>query len=437
MLLMICGVAAAGTLPAPVSDADFQPRDEAKERLGQMLFFDKILSGNRNDSCASCHHPMAATGDGLSLPVGEGGVGLGVTRDTGHDTDAVHERVPRNAPHVFNLGAYEYTRMFFDGRVEMMPSHPSGFRSPAGDNLPSGLDSALAAQAMFPVTSAAEMAGQVGENEVAKFAAEGDLPAVWAALDRRLRTVPEYVDMFEAAFEDVNGPDDITFVHAANAIAAFEAAAWRADNSPFDRWLRGDEGAMSPNQLRGMDLFYGDAGCADCHSGPFQTDHDFHAIGMPQVGPGKGDDLVGGRRGGHHDFGRERVTHDPADRMRFRTPSLRNIALTAPYGHDGAYNDLESVVRHHLQPRQSLIDYDSSQLVMPGRDDLDQADMIVMHDAIAVAAIASRIEIPERSMADEDVARLLDFLHALTDRESLDLRRNTPARVPSGLPVFD
>ena len=92
----------------------------AKVELGKFLFFDKEFGGNRNISCATCHHPMAATGDGLSLPVGEGGAGLGMTRDTGTGEDQIHERVPRNAPHIFNLGAREFTRMFHDGRVEFM-----------------------------------------------------------------------------------------------------------------------------------------------------------------------------------------------------------------------------------------------------------------------------------------------------------------------------
>jgi cytochrome c peroxidase len=165
-------------LPQPASDTDYYedgaPSD-AKVALGNFLFFDKIISGNQNISCASCHHPMAGTGDGLSLPIGEGAMGLGVTRDTGHGADAVHERVPRNAPHVFNLGAKEFDTMFLDGRVQPDPSQPSGFTSPAGDDLPVGLDNPLAVQAMFPVTSGAEMAGQAGENDIADAAAAGDL----------------------------------------------------------------------------------------------------------------------------------------------------------------------------------------------------------------------------------------------------------------------
>jgi cytochrome c peroxidase len=424
-------------LPPPVTDADYPPRDARLEELGRLLFFDKILSGNRNISCATCHHPMAMTGDGLSLPSGEGGRGLGVTRDCGAGDSRIRERVPRNAPHVFNLGAFEFTRMFHDGRVEAMPSHPSGFVSPAGGVLPRGLSSPLAAQAMFPVTSAAEMAGQPGENPVADAAAVGDLPRVWALLTWRVRAVPEYVDLFKAAFVDVRRTDDITFVHVANAIAAFEAAAWRADGSPFDAYLRGDHTAMTPRQLEGMALFYGELGCVDCHAGAFQTDHDFHAIGVPQIGPGKGDDPPDGRTGGRHDFGREQVTHIRVDRMKFRTPTLRNVELTGPWGHDGAYDDLETMVRHHLRPRWYLQNYDAAQMVVPSRPDLDEVDMIVMHDAASVGLIQSCIELPGRAVPDEQIELVLEFLHALTDARSLDLRRDVPRSVPSGLPMYD
>lgn len=166
-------------LPAPTADSDFYDHGTpapTKVQLGKFLFLDKILSGNQNISCATCHHPLAATGDGLSLPVGEGGQGLGITRNTGLGDDAIYERVPRNATPLFNLGATSMTAMFHDGRVEVNLQATSGFHTPAGDDLPVGiLDNVLAAQAMFPVTSAAEMAGQPGENSIADAAAADNL----------------------------------------------------------------------------------------------------------------------------------------------------------------------------------------------------------------------------------------------------------------------
>ena len=425
-------------LPRPARERDFYDEGappEAKVTLGNLLFFDKILSGNKNISCATCHHPFGGTSDGLSLPVGEGGRGFSVARNTGTGAEAVPERVPRNAPHVFNLGAKEFTRMFHDGRVALDPSQASGFQSPAGDDLPSGLDNPLAVQAMFPVTSGTEMAGQDGENVIGTSAAAGILSGpggVWDLLAQRLRDIPEYVTLFEAAFDDIDDAAGITYVHAANAIAAFEAVAWRADNSPFDHYLGGANDAMSGEALAGMRLFYGRAGCADCHSGTFQSDQEFHAVAMPQIGPGKGHGPSG-----HEDFGREAETEDPADRFKFRTPTLRNVELTGPWGHAGAYNSLEAVVRHHLDPVFHLEHYDPAHAVLPSRLDLDLIDFVVQRDPVLRSAIAAANELPSRAMSDQQVEDLIAFLRALTDPASIDLRIDVPRSVPSGLTVFD
>jgi cytochrome c peroxidase len=437
------GIAGQGPQPDPVTDSDFYDHGQAataKAELGMKLFYDKLLSGNRNISCATCHHAMTDTGDWLSLPVGEGGRGLGPARDTGDGTSAIHERVPRNAPPVFNLGALTFTVMFHDGRLEQDPQHPSGFLSPAGDDLPAGLDNALAAQAMFPVTSATEMAGQPTENAIADATAAADLPLVWELLAQRLRDNDDYVALFMDAYPDgpaaVRTAGDITFAHAANAIGAFEATAWRFDNSPYDRYLRGDKQAMSTAALRGLRVFLGKGNCATCHSGPFQTDLSYHAIAMPQIGPGKGDNLPG-YSDGHDDFGRERVTGDPADRFRFRTPTLRNVALSGPYGHAGAYSTLEAVVRHHLDPVAGLYGYDPQQAVLPSREDLDAMDFVVMEDAARIAAIADASELAPVDLDETDIASLLAFLHALTDPAAHDLRGDLPESVPSGDPLAD
>jgi len=428
-------------MPMAVTDNDFYPApSSAKVKLGKVLFYDKILSGNGNISCATCHHPLTGTGDGLALPVGEGGKGLGITRDTVSGSDAVHERVPRNAPHIFNLGAKEFAVMFHDGRVAANNLLPSGFTSPTGEQLPLGLDNPLAVQAMFPVTSATEMAGQTGENSVADAAAEGNLAGVngvWDLLAQRLRAIPDYVAMFQAAYpSQINTAGDIQFKDAANAIAAFEATAWRADNSRFDQYLRGDRNALNKQEKKGMKLFYGKANCGSCHSGKFQTNQGFHAIAMPQVGPGKGHNSEG-YDDGREDFGHEAVTGNVNDRFRFRTPSLRNVALTAPYGHAGAYDSLEAVVRHHLSPVDSLFSYDISQVRMPSRVDLDEQDFEVMNDGWRIEQIAQRNELASVDLSEEEVAELMSFLHALTDSASLDLRHTVPSSVPSGLTLAE
>ena len=403
--------------------------------LGKVLFFDKILSGNRNISCATCHHTLTDSGDGLSLPIGEGAQGLGVTRNTGTDVNAIVERVPRNAPPVFNLGATSMNVFFHDGRLAVDPSQPSGFFNPAGNDLPGGLDNILAAQAMFPVTSGTEMAGQAGENPIADAAAANNLAGVngvWDLLAKRLQNIPEYVQLFNDVY-NIN-KEDITYVHAANAIAAFESVAFRASNSPFDKALQGNHHALSPKAKKGMNIFYNKANCGECHSGNLQTDSSFHSIALPQIGPGKGDGFQG-----HDDFGRERVTGDINDRYKFRTPSLRNIALTAPYGHDGAFNSLKDMVVHHLDPIASLQQYNcEEEPILPSRPDLDAIDCLVSSDPTALTAIATSSDLTPLELSDKDIDALLTFLvEGLTDPSSLDLRKHTPQRVPSGLPVFD
>ena len=424
-----------GGLPQPADPAEFHPATEEQINLGRLLFFDKLLSGNRNISCATCHHPLAGSGDFLSLSVGEGGVGLGTARNTGTGGSAIHERVPRNAPPLFNLGAKEFTVMFHDGRLAVDPSQPSGFLNPAGHDLPAGLDSVLAAQAMFPVTSAAEMAGDPGENVIGTAAAAGKLAGpggVWDLLAGRLQANPEYVSLFLEAFPDeIQSGSDITYVHAANAIAAYENATYRSIDSPFDAKLRGEKKTLSKRQHKGMKLFYGKAGCSSCHSGTYQTDMDFHAIAMPQIGPGKGD----GPRA-DEDWGRGRETGSPQDRYRFRTPTLRNVALTGPWGHDGAYDSLEAVVRHHLDPVESLLNYDRTQALLPPGLQLPN-DFLATDDPLVTAAIASANELLPVQLKDQEVEDVVAFLHALTDLSSLDLRREVPYQVPSGLPVAD
>ncbi|MGA0436494.1 MAG: cytochrome-c peroxidase [Limisphaerales bacterium] len=427
-------------LPLPLEDADFHDEGQpnlAKVKLGKLLFFDKLLSGNRNIACATCHHPLTGTTDSLSLSIGEGGRSLGMSRI---ESDTIHERVPRNSPALFNLGAKEFKTFFHDGRVLENPyAEPGDFTSPAGTDLPEGFDNALAVQAMFPVTSPTEMAGQydgvsgVAENEIAEQAAAGNLPRIWNLLAKRLQGVDEYVALFQSVYPDeVKEANDITFVHAANAIAAFEASQWRADQSPFDQYLRGSHDALNASQLRGMKLFYGKAECADCHSGQLLTDQSFHAIGMPQLGPGKGDGAFG-----YEDFGRERVTGASRDRYKFRTPALRNVALTGPWGHAGSYRRLKDVVMHHLQPERSLKEYDPLQAILPSLPALDSLDGACMENNAAVQAIADRVGIMPLELSADEINDLVSFLHALTDASSLNVLSQIPLSVPSGLPVGD
>ena len=111
------GGALAQDLPAPVGDDHFGTFDLDEVRLGRNLFYDRILSGNKNIACSTCHHPRFATSDGLSLGLGEGGLGLGPKR-LADPENTPEQRIPRNSPALFNLGSPEFTVLFHDGRIE-------------------------------------------------------------------------------------------------------------------------------------------------------------------------------------------------------------------------------------------------------------------------------------------------------------------------------
>lgn len=432
---------AIATEPPPAISAsdyvDGGSADPAKVALGKLLFFDPVLSGNKNISCATCHHPSQGTGDGLALPVGEGGSGIGPERTTGDDIGTpIVERVPRNAPPIFALGHKDATVIFHDGRVTR--DENGAFVSPAGDDLPDGLDNLVAVQAMFPVTSATEMAGQAGENSVADAADANDFPLIWETLAQRIRDIPAY----RVLMNDVFGIDgeDITFVHIANAIGAFEIDTWRSMNTGYDRFVRGDQQALSGTSMRGMDLFFGKAGCGDCHSGPLFSDMQFHAIATPQVGPGKGQGIDG-----HEDLGRSAISGDDGDIYAFRTPPLRNIAFTGPYMHDGAFTKLWRAVRHHLDTIASRKEYFcgqeivGGQLVLPSRADLDAIDCLIEGNTASNQAIDAANDLAPVALSEDELRDLVNFLkEGLTDKEQIaSLVTDFPpdCRVPSNLPV--
>jgi cytochrome c peroxidase len=397
----------------------------AKVALGRALMFDKELSGNRDISCATCHHPLMHTADGLSVSKGTGGRGLGPTRTLGEGRSLI----ARNAPDLFNRGVPLWTTMFWDMRVS--GSAAAGFSTPAHDALPPGLDGLLAAQAMFPVTARDEMRGKAGDtdvfgqpNEVALLA-DSDFTGMWAALMQRLLRIPAYVALFSDAYPDVPA-EQLGFQHAANALAAFESAAWALLDSPWDQYLAGDDGALSQNAKRGALLFFGTAGCAGCHTGNLLTDQQPHDIGVPQVGPGKGAEAP-------LDLGRGRETGTVADGCKFRTPPLRNVALTGPWMHDGAYTTLEGAVRHVLDPAAALRRYDVAQLA-PDMQSTFQGDEQTL--TVILANLDPLVATP-RQLSDDEVNQLLTFLEALTDPAATDLSDDIPSSVPSGLPVRD
>ncbi|MEM1401648.1 MAG: methylamine utilization protein MauG, partial [Pseudomonadota bacterium] len=170
---------------------------------------------------------------------------------------------------------------------------------------------------------------------------------------------------------------------------------------------------------------------ASCHSGKFFTDQEFHAIGIPQFGPGRTRPFDPYAR----DIGRMAETDDLEDAYRFRTPSLRNVELTAPYGHSGAYQNLEDIVRHHTAPEESLSAWKKTNAVIPNADWLAPTDFVVLSDRREMARLSAAINIDPVRLSDAEIADMVAFLKSLTGADSVDGRLGRPETVPSGLPV--
>ena len=426
--LLLASSAAAMDLPAPLTDQDFRSVDPAQARIGQLLFYDKILSGNRNISCGTCHHHDHGGTDGLALGIGEGGVGVGPNRTPGTGPSRVKKRIPRNAPALWNLGHKDVRNLFHDGRLSVSDIYQNGFDSPAEEWLPQGLDSITAAQALFPLTAQFEMAGNPKENEIAG-AIHDRIDTAWPILAKRVRVIPEYGAMFVAAFPEIGTPEEVTIVEIANAIAAFIETEWRNHDSPFDDHLAGTP--LPPAAARGMALFFGEVGCAGCHSGPLFTDQGFHALGLPAFGPGRT------RRWDHiaRDAGRMGKSDRLEDAYHFRTPSLRNVALTAPYGHNGAHATLPAMIRQHMNPAAARKAWKPSDTSLPQIPWLASADLLIQHDSREMARQTAASAPVIRSLSNAEIADITAFLHSLTGKTARTRPMGRPDQVPSGLPV--
>ncbi|MAF66561.1 MAG: hypothetical protein CMJ84_13005 [Planctomycetes bacterium] len=318
------------------------PSTPEKEALGKLLYFDPLLSGDDTTSCAHCHHPDLGFSDNRALAMGLGGEGIGPERHGG-------KVLRRGSPTIWNA-AYN-VRQFWDGR--------------AAD---------LEEQAAGPIQDAGEMAQDADE------------------LVEQLAAIPEYVTLFQEAFGGT-ATEAVTFDHTTDAIAAFERTILTAD-SPYDRYAAGDRGALTDAQRRGLAAFRSlKTRCFECHNVPTFANPDFKVVGVPPH-----PDLA------EEDLGRGEVAGAGYEHA-FKVPTLRNVALTAPYMHNGVFATLEDVIDFYADGGGHAFEL--------GEIDID--------DKIRP------FEFSERERAD-----LIAFLHALTDESALP---EPPARVPSELPV--
>ncbi|MCW5934896.1 MAG: right-handed parallel beta-helix repeat-containing protein [Fimbriimonadia bacterium] len=329
----------------PMLTREDNPTTVERVELGKMLFFDPILSGDNKMSCAHCHHPDQGFSDGLARSRGKGATGVG------KDRMRAGLELTRGAPSLWN--AYYYHRQFWDGRA-----------------------SDLEDQARFPIQDPTEM-HQDPE-----------------ALVKELKAIPEYVRLFDKAFGGQNG-SALTFANLQNAIAAFERTLVSL-NSRFDRYAAGEGGALTPQEKNGLKLFLSPkTRCNECHGIPTFANRDFKVIGVPDP------------EGGPADVHKEGADPDKGGGPKgaFKIPTLRNVALTAPYMHNGQFATLEEVLDFYSKGGGR-----GQGLEVPLQDD----------------------KIRKFDLTDQEKADLVAFMLSLTDDSA---KPSIPRRVPSGLPV--
>ncbi|GAB3953347.1 cytochrome c peroxidase [Spirosoma harenae] len=325
--------------------------------LGQLLFWDPILSGDKDVACATCHHPNNAYTDGLDLPLGTNAVGYGLNRRFLKPNDVPVTK--RNTQTLLNAafngmdGSGKYdpltAPMFWDSRTKSLEN-----------------------QLIGPLTTFEEMRGHAYSEAV-----------TLDSLAARLTKIPEYQQRFQTVF---GSSQPITAATIGIAIATFERTL-TAMNSPYDRYQKGDKTALTNQQIQGM-LIFKDEGCSICHSGPMFSDYKLHVMSVP-------DNL----QLASSDAGASRT-------YAFRTPSLRNVGLTAPYMHSGVFQTLKQV----------LTFYD------------DIGEPISQNSHVPVQQLDANIQRIALLPADQE--NLIAFLNALTD---YGFNRYIPDHVPSGL----
>ena len=389
--------------------------------VGRMLWFDPIGGLNDDNSCGGCHSPTNGFGDTQSIAIGienNGVVGPGRTGP----------RNQRRSPMVLNTAFYP--TLMWNSRFRARSGDPfdnrAGLQFPSPESLTlSYQPHLLTAQAFIPPTERVEVAG---------FDFPGDNDDIRNEVLRRLNANQNYRELFSRAFPRVKAGSPITFDDFGRAIAEFEFTLVSAD-APIDRYARGDRNALSDGQKRGALLFFGRAGCVQCHAVSGQSNEMFsdfreHVTAVPQVAPTVGNVTFDGV-GLNEDFGLEQVTGDPADRYAFRTSPLRNVALQPAFMHNGAFARLEDAIRYHLDPIGQAGSYAS---------DLLAADLRGPRGPIApmLARLDPRLRVPV-ALSEAELDALVDFVrNGLLDPTARPqyLRRLIPERLPSGRTPF-
>jgi cytochrome c peroxidase len=412
-----------GNIESTLEERLGSPVNPERANLGRLLWFDTVTGLNNDNSCAGCHSPTRGFGDTQSIAIGIDNNGI-----VGPD-----RRGPRNqrrTPMAINTAFYP--TLMWNSRFASLSNDPfdnrRGFQFPAPENLSlSDLPHLLVAQAFIPLTERVEAAG---------FAFPGDNDAIRTEALRRLNGTPAYRTLFGEVFPEVRGGASIDFDMFAKVIAEFEFQLVFA-NAPIDRFARGQRNALTIDQKKGALLFFGQARCIECHgvsgsSNEMFSDFKQHVIGVPQIAPVIGNMIFDGPAA-NEDFGLEQVTADPADRYKFRTSPLRNVALQPAFFHNGAFTRLEDAVRHHLDVFTSARTYNAT------RAGVDYDLTLLLGPVEPVLARIDPLLAAPISLTEDEFRWLLDFVRdGLLDKRAQPehFRKLAPHAVPSGRPTL-
>lgn len=321
--------------------------DPELANVGRLLWFDTITGLNNDNTCAGCHSPTNGFGDTQSIAIGIENNGI-------VGPDRAGPRNMRRTPMAINTAFYP--NLMWNSRFAALSNNPfddrKGFLFPPPEGLSlSYLPQLLVAQAFIPPTERTEVAG---------FDFPGDNDAIRGEVLNRLNASPSYRKLFSKVLPTTRAGAPITFDMFGRAIAEFEFTLTFAD-APIDRFARGERNALTDDEKKGALLFFGEAGCSQCHSvggksNEMFSDFQDHVIGVPQIVPCTTNNTFDGT-GVNQDFGREEITDDAQDRYKFRTSPLRNVAVQATFMHNGAFTRLEDAIRFHLNAAASLGNY--------------------------------------------------------------------------------
>ena len=341
-------------LPLAVTTPPDNPQTSQKIALGKLLFWDPILSGTKKVACGTCHHSSMGYTDNLDLSIGVNGQGFGLGRHFLSPNNIPF--VKRNSPTIINTA---FNGLTSDGSCD--PANAAMFF----DNRTRSLE----LQSLEPMKTLEEMRGtSISSN------------AILDSILLRLKNIPQYSQLFTDAFQTT---DAITVQNLGKAIASFERSII-SNHSPYDEYVRGNNSAMTGAQIQGMTAFTTN-GCNKCHSGPMFSDYLLHVLSVPDNAKMPTD---AGANGSYA----------------FRTPSLRNLALTPPYMHSGVFSSLDQVLNFY--------------------------DQVGDHRSQNSHVSGNNLDVNLQRINNNDRQLIIQFLGSLNDS---NFDRSIPTGVPSGL----